>query len=51
MNVCKYGGSECKIYNQLDHINFFCWRGIVITLPCLNLRGNYYRIVWGVMDI
>lgn len=50
MNVRKYGGNECKIYNQLDHINLFFVGGmaIVITLHCLNLRENYFRAVWGV---
>lgn len=27
MNICKYGGNESKIYNQLDHINFFLLGG------------------------
>lgn len=51
MNVRKYGGNEYKSYNQLDSVIFFLFLvgDIVITLHCLNLRGNYFRGVWGVM--
>jgi hypothetical protein len=37
MNVRKYEGNECKIYNQLDHILFLDEQeAAVITLCCLN---------------